>query len=587
MDVEDDLPNGPDVLLSEKSRITAVSESQSTISDKSPTQVGKEVISRKKSFIAQVLAFDRRDAKQIFVESEQSSFKKRSSYSSSSHEQYLGNIQCGILRRLSSVFSPKSNESKDAHKMILLVPEVPITHEGCTNLFNNLDIDAQKSKTCVSLICSLAKEDLVNVTTPLNPNETCICINANSPVSKSYVPRFGSNMLRRISSLFNPAQGRDSQISTLTNQSGQNELSEASADASFAQEVSSPILGSKKKKSGALTVESQEATISLSIDRLLTNENLKRIKEKTTTIVLFGASDSGCRTIGKQLKILYEDGFDMKYRSNGRSLINVMLYATFKTLCILITEKFNRSDLSTAVMDAVVLLSGDREISFSTQLSEEVTDAMHLLWNTEAFQKLCVSDPCSIIFDDSAGYIMANLDRVTHFNFCPTTQDLLHIDYENSAKSFEQSLCQIGDSNFNIVQCVDVTHTRWHSYIEAKSTLIYVVSAASYCQNLDDDPTINRLLFALANFESICLNPMISASNFVVILNKLDLLEARMKLFKVNHYLPHYLGKNEPAGFLGFLTCQFKRYARSGRTISVHQCAATDTYQVRAVIENM
>lgn len=83
----------------------------------------------------------------------------------------------------------------------------------------------------------------------------------------------------------------------------------------------------------------------------------------------------------------------------------------------------------------------------------------------------------------------------------------------------------------------------WQNFFEGNTDfIVFFLSTASFCQTLAEDSSKNSLMSALARFESLCAEPLLAKSNFLLVLNKIDLLEQRLKKYQIKDYLSFYQG---------------------------------------------
>jgi G-protein alpha subunit len=118
---------------------------------------------------------------------------------------------------------------------------------------------------------------------------------------------------------------------------------------------------------------------------------------------------------------------------------------------------------------------------------------------------------------------------------------------------------------------------RWMPYFNGNTDAIFFcTSSAGYCQSMDEDPTVNRMLDSLAIFETLANHPLLSSSVIIIFFNKVDLLFERLKKYPVKRYLPHYFRTNDSKSFLEFLCSEFKRSTFEKKRLHIHATICTD-----------
>ena len=70
--------------------------------------------------------------------------------------------------------------------------------------------------------------------------------------------------------------------------------------------------------------------------------------------------------------------------------------------------------------------------------------------------------------------------------------------------------------------------------------IIFVTSLAGYDQVLKEDEKVNRMSDAIELFKSLIDNELLKRINFILLLNKLDLFQEKLKISAVVDYFPDY-----------------------------------------------
>lgn len=122
--------------------------------------------------------------------------------------------------------------------------------------------------------------------------------------------------------------------------------------------------------------------------------------------------------------------------------------------------------------------------------------------------------------------------------------------------------------------------TMWLNYFLNIDTTIFVVSLTSYCQTLVENvnaistnsahfilqrratPPQNRMQESLMLFESISKLERYRRVPIILMLNKMDLLEQRMKNDPISEYYPEYSGDSDPRTACRFFAGKFSQLDR-------------------------
>ena len=83
---------------------------------------------------------------------------------------------------------------------------------------------------------------------------------------------------------------------------------------------------------------------------------------------------------------------------------------------------------------------------------------------------------------------------------------------------------------------------KWIQCFSDLTVIIYVVDMSAFNENLDEDPSINRLNEALSVFKDIWLNRYLSNVSVILFLNKYDLFADKINVqnWKLEDYFPSF-----------------------------------------------
>ena len=135
---------------------------------------------------------------------------------------------------------------------------------------------------------------------------------------------------------------------------------------------------------------------------------------------------------------------------------------------------------------------------------------------------------------------------------------------------------------------------RWANYFEKVHAIIYVLSGPSYCKNLAEDQSVNRLVDAIELYSNLLCNPVLHLNNIILFINKVDLLDETVKRYRIAQYLPNYsggrinLGSNDKKSFLRYLHHQLTNIAKDVDVYSnIFKTTATDPNMMKKVIASV
>ena len=146
---------------------------------------------------------------------------------------------------------------------------------------------------------------------------------------------------------------------------------------------------------------------------------------------------------------------------------------------------------------------------------------------------------------------------------------------------------KIGDLIYNMVDVGGQRSERrkWIHCFENVTAIIFIVAISAFDQTLIEDESVNRLHEALTLFDSICNGKWFAKTPMILFLNKIDLLQEKLKRSKLVDYFPEYDSPNEFQPVVEFFTEKFRSINQSDtKQIYVHCTCATDTDQIRFVM---
>lgn len=279
------------------------------------------------------------------------------------------------------------------------------------------------------------------------------------------------------------------------------------------------------------------------IDSIISaEEQIKKAMEgKTTKLLLLGSGDSGKTTFLRQMRLLYGVSFT-------ESELHVFKEVIFRNICtnvdILIkaalegnNDALNNIEAHTTIYNS---FSKSREIAANTCTSiEEILSHPAIKHQLEEnFTKLAMQDSINFYFTD--------LKRIIQPNFTPTEQDCLYSrspTLEITENKFLITGKQTGNGVFAVFDVGGQRSLRnaWAPYFDTSiEAIIFVTSLAGYDQVLKEDETINRMADAIELFKYLINNKLLKKINFIILFNKLDLFQEKLKKSAIVDYFPDY-----------------------------------------------
>ncbi|KAJ8360650.1 hypothetical protein SKAU_G00171750 [Synaphobranchus kaupii] len=304
---------------------------------------------------------------------------------------------------------------------------------------------------------------------------------------------------------------------------------------------------------------------------------------KTVKLLLLGAGESGKSTIVKQMKILHQGGYTKEEQMEFKAIIfgNILqsALAIIRGMQMLGINYGN----SSAAEDGQKLQNLADSIEEGT-LPNELATVIKRLWRDSGVQA-GFERAAEYQLNDSAGYYLSELDRITHPDWCPTEQDVLRSRVKTTGIIEEQFACK--ELNFRMFDVGGQRSERkkWIHCFEGVTCIIFCGALSAYDMVLVEDDEVNRMHESLHLFNSICNHRFFATTSIVLFLNKKDLFQEKIKKVHLSICFPDYNGPNTYEDASTYIKKQFEELnmKKGVKEIYSHLTCATDTQNVQIV----
>ncbi|CAL5350426.1 unnamed protein product [Camellia sinensis] len=314
-----------------------------------------------------------------------------------------------------------------------------------------------------------------------------------------------------------------------------------------------------------------------------TEEIERRIERETKAenhiqkLLLLGAGESGKSTIFKQIKLLFQTGFDEAELKSYISVIHANVYQTIKILYDGSKEfAQNETDSSKYVVSIENEGIGEKLSEIGGRLdypclTKELAQEMEALWKDAAIQET-YSRGNELQVPDCAHYFMENLQRLSDVNYVPTKDDVLNARVRTTGV-VEIQFSPVGENKKSgeVYRLFDVGGQRnerrkWIHLFEGVTAVIFCASISEYVgtlfltviaivsrydQTLFEDESKNRMMETKELFDWVLKQPCFEKTSFMLFLNKFDIFEKKVLKVPLNvcewfkDYQPVSTGKEE------------------------------------------
>ncbi|UMM40913.1 hypothetical protein L5515_017403 [Caenorhabditis briggsae] len=340
--------------------------------------------------------------------------------------------------------------------------------------------------------------------------------------------------------------------------------------------------------------------------RIENQANKRKIK-----MLLLGISDSGKSTIVKQMRVNYCNGFNETEVVNAIFLIRNNIIDAFKHISLLILD----SHIIKSDTEKVLL----KLFAFESQKIEMMQEVDEL----RLINSIRVLECISVFFEhysyhpmipDNIHYFFPHLERIAVSEYMPTVEDLIHM---------RQTTLGVHEISFDYqtqtIRLIDVggqktERRKWIHFFEGVTAVMFVCSLSSFNQATEQEPNnafawetslnkvqnkilvrstgkakqrpgmVNRLDESVDLFTSIRENNFLKSSNFMLFLNKIDLLGKKLETIQFVNHFPAYeqwiTNDNSVQSVAEFIESMFREGLDADQKIYAHLTQATITTNI-------
>ncbi|KAI8908375.1 guanine nucleotide binding protein, alpha subunit [Gorgonomyces haynaldii] len=324
----------------------------------------------------------------------------------------------------------------------------------------------------------------------------------------------------------------------------------------------------------------QAKTRSMEIDKYLKEEGKKLDPRNHVFVLLLGPSDAGKSTVLKQI-IIQNGGFDDKARREQVEVIQKQILNAVKKMINYTIQNNTQWNI-----DKKLILECDPPDG--QPIDQHVLEALMTISQSDVAKalldkcdELSIPHSCKILFPNTATLLKPD--------YTPSDEEIL-LGRRRTEKISETKVTMDGKYwHFVDVAGHKDKRSRWTAYMEkGVQGVVYVFSCASYNQCLEEESSLNMIRDAQALFMSIVSNPILKLKSIIVMLNKYDLLDEKIKNHDIKQSLPDYPGEQTKESYLTWLVKQFNQVALDHNVeMTVFKTTATDTNLMTKIMSSV
>jgi GTPase SAR1 family protein len=215
-------------------------------------------------------------------------------------------------------------------------------------------------------------------------------------------------------------------------------------------------------------------------------------------------------------------------------------------------------------------------------------DAMKRLWADQGVQK-CYARNNEYQLNDSAKYYLDSIDRISHLKYAPSEQDVLRTRVKSTG--VVEMPFQYNGTNFKLCDVGGQRSERkkWIHCFENVNCVLFCVALSAYDQTLREDSDVNRMQESLKLFGSILNNRWFMNTSIMLLLNKKDLFEKKIKVSPLTVCFPDYEGGSSSVEASTYIQVQFESLneRQHEKDIYTHVLCATDSTDMKRVMDSV
>ncbi|XP_068661739.1 guanine nucleotide-binding protein alpha-1 subunit isoform X2 [Aristolochia californica] len=320
-------------------------------------------------------------------------------------------------------------------------------------------------------------------------------------------------------------------------------------------------MGSLCSRQRSLTdADAEENVQTAEIERRIAQE--AKAEKHIQKLLLLGAGESGKSTIFKQIKLLFQTGFDEAELRSYTSVVHANVFQTIKVLHDGSKELAqNDADYLKYVISLENKEIGEKLSDIGGRLeyphlTKELAEEIEILWRDPAIQET-FSHGNALQVPDCAQYFMENLQRLSDINYVPTKEDVLYARVRTTGV-VEVQFSPVGENRRSgeVYRLFDVGGQRnerrkWIHLFEGVTAVIFCAAISEYDQTLFEDESKNRMMETKELFDWVLKQPCFQKTSFMLFLNKFDIFEKKVLKVPLNacewfkDYQPVATGKQE------------------------------------------
>ncbi|GJE95016.1 G-alpha-domain-containing protein [Phanerochaete sordida] len=235
------------------------------------------------------------------------------------------------------------------------------------------------------------------------------------------------------------------------------------------------------------------------------------------------------------------------------------------------------------------------ELQDTRQIIDACADDIVALWADESVQAGLRER--KIDLEDHYIFFLDNASRVSSLRYIPSTEDILRARLQTIGVEEHRLALETVDAGsewiFYDVEGCRGQRAAWAPFFDDVNAMIFLCPMSNFDVTLKEDPTINSLLDSFNLWKSICESKLLADATFILFLNKMDLLNKKLKSgVKFSDYVSVYKDQPNDAENIALyfrrkLSAVHKHASPKARALHIHMTCAIDTKTMSTILKRV
>lgn len=239
------------------------------------------------------------------------------------------------------------------------------------------------------------------------------------------------------------------------------------------------------------------------------------------------------------------------------------------------------------------------EVQNARRVIEACREDIVTLWNHPAIRAGLADQSVSLEFQ--SGFFLDAVDRIAAPGYEPSPADILKARIQTLGVEEHPLKVETGIGGSlaweagQLWSIIDVGGSRalraaWLPYFDDVNMLLFIAPVSAFNQTLTEDRSVNRLWDSFLLWKSLCIHKSLKKAGFVLLLNKYDLLDAKLQSgIKFRDYVTSYKDRpNKTESVLQYLkgkfTAIYQQDPQNKLSLHIHVTCATDSSSTSVVL---